>query len=487
MASTGGYDRALFQDQSLAAGFGCPVCHRVLRKPYLTKCGRNVCESCLDPVRPCSLCNGATECSGSSGASNAVINRHMWNEILELKMFCARKASGCNWEGSIERYREVHEKECDYVEMECKYGCGSRVLRHQSNAHLLVCEYCPILCPNGCQATVTRHSCAAHLSSACPLQEIDCLFQRDGCEAKITRDGLQAHLDTELQTHFTLVAKSSVEARAKWEQQRDALIAEEDAKLKERNKEIATLSNLLQELEEKAASLQQILAATEREARNFEQSHRGEQERAAAELQACDAKVSTEHNKVDYLQKQMQVKCLGTPLPQYLHHVSRPIPPCPISDTTIPPLQMVVDNFSQRRSDDDCWYSDPFFSHRGGYKLCLEVYPNGYRSSRGKWVSIFVTLLKGEYDDYLNWPLSASLSVTFVCHNNRTGSVSQQITFSGSGAESQRVQDGYMAVDSRGVTNFILLNALYPVALIPERQYVVNNCVHIRVGKVTIK
>ena len=116
----------------------------------------------------------------------------------------------------------------------------------------------------------------------------------------------------------------------------------------------------------------------------------------------------------------------------------------------VPPLVVTIINFSQRRKDNECWYSHPFYSHRKGYKLCLEVYPNGLDGGRGTFVSIFITLMKGEFDDDLNWPISRDFRVTLLCQNNAAGNVMKEMSFRGTDDSTRRVYDGYFADNSPG-------------------------------------
>lgn len=49
-------------------------------------------------------------------------------------------------------------------------------------------------------------------------------------------------------------------------------------------------------------------------------------------------------------------------------------------------------------------YSEPFFTHKYGYRLKLEVNPNGCKAGKGTHVSVFLHVLRGEYDSILTWP-----------------------------------------------------------------------------------
>jgi len=63
-------------------------------------------------------------------------------------------------------------------------------------------------------------------------------------------------------------------------------------------------------------------------------------------------------------------------------------------------------------------YSDAFYSHRNGYKMCLCVYPNGVRDSEGTHLSVYFCLMRGEFDDILSWPFKHD--VTFELINQHT-------------------------------------------------------------------
>ena len=69
-----------------------------------------------------------------------------------------------------------------------------------------------------------------------------------------------------------------------------------------------------------------------------------------------------------------------------------------------PPSIIVMPRFSQHKRDDDSWYSQPFYSALGDYKLCFCVTANGKGSGGGTRVSMYVCLMKGDKDDQLQWP-----------------------------------------------------------------------------------
>ena len=50
-------------------------------------------------------------------------------------------------------------------------------------------------------------------------------------------------------------------------------------------------------------------------------------------------------------------------------------------------------------------YSPHFCTHPQGYKLCLRMYPNGDGGGKDTHLSLFLVVMKGEYDAILAWPI----------------------------------------------------------------------------------
>lgn len=63
-------------------------------------------------------------------------------------------------------------------------------------------------------------------------------------------------------------------------------------------------------------------------------------------------------------------------------------------------------------------YSPAFYTSDSGYKLSIRLYLNGDGSARGTHVSIFLVVLRGEYDALLKWPFS--YRVSFCLFDQRT-------------------------------------------------------------------
>lgn len=56
--------------------------------------------------------------------------------------------------------------------------------------------------------------------------------------------------------------------------------------------------------------------------------------------------------------------------------------------------------------------SQPFYTSRYGYKAALSVFLNGNGAGEGKYLSVYIKLLPGEYDNVLDWPFLLPVSFT---------------------------------------------------------------------------
>ena len=53
-------------------------------------------------------------------------------------------------------------------------------------------------------------------------------------------------------------------------------------------------------------------------------------------------------------------------------------------------LSFTIQNFVEERKNDAVLCMPPFYSHNGGYKMCLVVYCNGYREAKGNYLTVLV-------------------------------------------------------------------------------------------------
>lgn len=105
-----------------------------------------------------------------------------------------------------------------------------------------------------------------------------------------------------------------------------------------------------------------------------------------------------------------------------------------IDKLTMMPLQSTSGNFVWRlegisdklksRAGEEI-YSPEFYSHEGGYKMCLCVYPNGDGNNQA--LSLYFVLVKGPYDAFLRWPFYCRVVLTMMNAHSPTKSIKKII------------------------------------------------------------
>ena len=83
-----------------------------------------------------------------------------------------------------------------------------------------------------------------------------------------------------------------------------------------------------------------------------------------------------------------------------------------------------IPQFSQRKADAQngkytSIFSLPFYSGRYGYKMCLRLYTMGDGIGKGTHLSLFFVVMRGEFDNILQWPFT--YRVTFKLINQAGG------------------------------------------------------------------
>ena len=58
--------------------------------------------------------------------------------------------------------------------------------------------------------------------------------------------------------------------------------------------------------------------------------------------------------------------------------------------------------------------SPAFFTSRSGYKMCAQIYLNGDGMGKGSHLSLFLVIMKGEYDALLPWPFQQPVMFTLI-------------------------------------------------------------------------
>ena len=91
-----------------------------------------------------------------------------------------------------------------------------------------------------------------------------------------------------------------------------------------------------------------------------------------------------------------------------------------------------IDNFSKLKRDAKDGVkkretSAPFYTEHYGYRLVIEFHPNGCGSGKNKFISVFFTVMKGEYDAILRWPFKRKVKFTLL---DQKGNPEERVNYS---------------------------------------------------------
>ena len=105
------------------------------------------------------------------------------------------------------------------------------------------------------------------------------------------------------------------------------------------------------------------------------------------------------------------------------------------------PVIVMMSNFEQLKRNNERWYSPVFCTHEKGYHFRLRVDANGWCGT-GDSIAVVVSIVKGDYDNQLQWPFEGVISVQVLNHiSNSAHSIVKEFIFSSGGYECQRVMD----------------------------------------------
>ncbi len=73
-----------------------------------------------------------------------------------------------------------------------------------------------------------------------------------------------------------------------------------------------------------------------------------------------------------------------------------------------------VADFQKRRDNNDIFFSPSFYITPNGYQMKIYVDANGEGCAKGTHISVFVFLVKGEYDAVLKWPFIGDITIELL-------------------------------------------------------------------------
>ena len=453
----------------------CPVCLLIVREPkQATCCGYSFCQTCIERVltskKPCPTCNKAE--------FSVFTDKRLQRSLYQFRVRCEHQKEGCEWSGELGQLdKHLNENPglgnqldgCEFTRVACIH-CVQLFERRLVTAHQIgscprrpfscdycgdygadfedvvtnhwpVCGYRPVPCPNECGMYPERRNVHNHVNKDCPLTVVVCDFHYAGCQVRLPCKDILSHLNENLSSHMALLGAHS-QRMAERVMEKDEQIGrltnelskeleENKRKINELEKENRTLRNSLEqnreEIYKKGEEIAQLreVAATRNESELLKQELTRQQENLKQELskkqeesmkQQVTELVKEESRKAQEAAPRGVFSKEATPgsdngaLKQDVAELSSKL----LSYVPTFPIDITMTDFKKHKRDNDDWYSDPFYTHPHGYRVCLNVNANGCSSGEGTHVSVFSCLMRGEFDNHLRWPLQADVTIRLL-------------------------------------------------------------------------
>ena len=357
-SSKGGYDYDFVATPPKS--LECSICLLVLKEPHVISCcGNHFCKPCIQRVKearkPCPLCNDPEY--------SIMLHKGVMREVNGLAVHCSEQASGCDWIGDLGQLQchlnlGSRDSGCGYVVLECAHHCGKK-LRHMD--------------------------IAKHEGDECLNLPVEKQFSSFASQLKLAVSKSQENISWLTDKVNTADARNqelrarctAVESRNEDLESRNASL---EASLQELQAKVETIESEKQAIKNRVGMLESLAMKIFR----LENRHTGVVKRID-ELEESTTK------QMGYLE--VECSTVETRL------------------TPMPPFYFTICNFRHYQAADFHLENGPFYSFPKGYKFSITIYPNGTRKCRGTHLSIYVGLLRGEYDDQLQWPFQGAVFV----------------------------------------------------------------------------
>ena len=378
-----------------------------------------------------------------------------------MKIECDNVDNGCKWIDELCLLGD-HLTACDYTFLSCPNECedGDKILRKDMEKHTT--EKCPrrqYVCPNCSESGEYMERTTTHLEE-CPCKKIPC--SNDGCCEHVVRCEISSHYDM---CEFQKVPCKYAPLGCKVEVLRKELEKHES----DREKHLDLAMNAVPDLQQKSIKQQETIEEMVKQQKN-----------TLARLQTL---ILAQNKEISELKLKLEKQ---TCVPLYDSLNDRGMPPyysqqtldqSPISNQDLIQNVFRFTDYAARKSCNASVFSPPIYSSPGGYKMCVNVRPNGGGKGKGTHVSVYAYLMCGENDDHLPWPFTGTVVIELL--NQLTDRKHHSVSTKMIEDHGQRVLEGDRAKTGWGRPFYIAHSSLdYNTAI--NRQYLKDDCLYLR-------
>ncbi|KAH3813222.1 hypothetical protein DPMN_141674 [Dreissena polymorpha] len=399
-------------------------------------------------------------------------------EVRNLKVYCNNQSYGCKeqcrW-ADLEKHLPLcpftpvpcpnsqhgcsvmlpaktmgsHDSDCEYHLQNCRH-CGRPVPKKLEKEHYQnECMEIPLDCPFGCGVKGLKRRALEVHQDACPNKPEECSFKEIGCKFMGTKGEMAKHLQESTSSHLEQVTIYSrkMEIKKMELEHKVQQLMEEQRTLKSETERIGLLAQKLQ-TENRESKLKMVevvqrvvhlerkveLCATRDRVDQLDQDIRSNtvgltqvqsqlvaQNRIMEELKTTVEQRRPGGASEDTTELRRKVTAQETSLTAINVQMGELDLRFQILETTSYDgiLLWKIRDYQRRKAEAVAGrtlslYSQPFFTHRYGYKMCARVYLNGDGMGKGTHLSLFFVVMKGEFDNLLPWPFKQKVTLQLL-------------------------------------------------------------------------
>ena len=414
----------------------CNICHLPSRDAYMTgQCcqGLTICKSCLDQWQI--TAGNATRCPVCREEEGGFHpNYPIVREIKSLHIYCTNKEKGCEWQGELNDINNHlgNSDGCLFKEVKCFIKCGKMIQRQYLTSHVETeCPRRKVNCQY-CHDTGEHQFIKGQHKKECPKLPLPC---PNKCEVgSVPRKDMEAHRKEcpleMIQCEYYSVGCKRVKLARKDQEEHD----------NEKVKEHLMMTN--QELTNTKAQLAAALRQT-------------------ASLTAVLMNAQLGPNTVA---SHASIRSI------HLDSMAA-ISKC---DNQLCPTTIKLSEYATKKENKIEWYSDPFYTHNKGYKMCFRVDAAGSGNGKATHLSVYLNLMKGSHDDELTWPLRGKFEIKLLNQISDSEHYLGTLPYNDNASTCAGKPTEYNRASCWGYHQFISNDNLNKV--IPTYQYLKDDC-----------
>ncbi|KPP71213.1 TNF receptor-associated factor 5-like [Scleropages formosus] len=372
--------------EKLEDQYVCPTCGQVVLNPHQTGCGHIFCYQCIQGFLDSDITPKCPIDDSFIKANEVFQDNCCKREIANLEIYCTNAPN-----------------------------CSSKVTLCRLQDHLKICQYESVQCPNsGCSETLFRKDVGDHLDSQCRYRLEPCPYCRKHYAViHLMIDDLQhslvlKHHEFQERTSLAGSLENQVKPLVQEMTRCDNMIGTVQRSLEEQKDRVDSVQLQLQQL---TRAFSQDLGCTE-----------------LAQLRGSLDSLKQQVSAIEGLKERLVMlednymrhsRLLNIHVDQFQRNEERFRE---LESTSyngkliwkIRDYQKKKEAAAAGEGRSPFMLSAPFYTSRSGYKLRARAYLNGDGSGRGTHLSLYIVLMRGDFDSLLPWPFQQPVSLTVL-------------------------------------------------------------------------